>query len=203
MVLAHPGGDLLGGRRMDVTVVFTDIRGFTAFAEATAPERVVEAINEYFEIATRHLHDQGGYVDKFIGDAVLGVFGAPIARPDHAARALRASVAMQRELLAHDAQRNPLLARVGIGINSGVAVAGDLGSEVKRQYSVIGDCVNVASRLNALAVGGKIIISRSTREAAGEAVDVAALPPAKVKGKAEPIEVFEVTGLRASPGVAV
>lgn len=196
MVMADPGGNLLGGRRMDVTVVFTDIRGFTSFAEGTDPERVVVAINEYFEIATRHIHQQGGYVDKFIGDAVLGVFGAPIARPDHAARALRASVAMQRELLAQDAARNPLLGRVGIGVNSGVAVAGDLGSEVKRQYSVIGDCVNVASRLNALAAGGKIIISRSTREAAGEAVEVTALPPAKVKGKTEPIEVFEVTGLR-------
>ena len=202
MVLAHPGGDLLGGRRMEVTVVFTDIRGFTSFAEGTDPERVVEAINEYFEIATRHIHDQGGYVDKFIGDAVLGVFGAPIAQPDHAARALRAAVAMQRELLAQDAGRNPLLARVGIGINSGVAVAGDLGSEVKRQYSVIGDCVNVASRLNALAAGGKIVISRSTREAAGAGVEVAALPPAKVKGKAEPIEVFEVTGLEKSAGEA-
>ncbi|HEY6000062.1 MAG TPA: adenylate/guanylate cyclase domain-containing protein [bacterium] len=197
MVMAQSGGNLLGGRRMDVTVVFTDIRGFTAFAEATKPERVVEAINEYFEIATRHIHQQGGYVDKFIGDAVLGVFGAPIARPDHAVRALRAAVEMQRELLAQDAARNPLLARVGIGINSGVAVAGDLGSEVKRQYSVIGDCVNVASRLNALAAGGKTIISRSTREAAGEAVDVTALPPATVKGKSEPIEVFEVTGLRS------
>ncbi|HWR98783.1 MAG TPA: adenylate/guanylate cyclase domain-containing protein [Candidatus Methanoperedens sp.] len=202
MVMAQAGGNLLGGRRMDVTVVFTDIRGFTAFAEATDPERVVEAINEYFEIATRHIHQQGGYVDKFIGDAVLGVFGAPIARSDHAARALRASVAMQHELLAQDAARNPLLAKVGIGINSGVAVAGDLGSEVKRQYSVIGDCVNVASRLNALAAGGKTIISRSTREAVGEAVEVAALPPARVKGKTEPIEVFEVTGLRAAPGEA-
>ena len=76
---------------------------------------------------------------------------------------------MQRELLAQDAARNPLLAQVGIGVNSGVAVAGDLGSEVKRQYSVIGDCVNVASRINALAAGGKTIISRSTREAAGDA----------------------------------
>jgi adenylate cyclase len=119
MVMAHPTGDLLGGKRMEVTVVFTDIRGFIAYAEANAPERVVEAINEYFEIVTRHIQMRGGYVDKFIGDAVLGVFGVPLAQPDHALRALRASVAMQRELLAQDPARNPLLAKVGIGINSG------------------------------------------------------------------------------------
>jgi adenylate cyclase len=133
---------------------------------------------------------------------VLGVFGAPLARPDHALRAVRASVAMQRELLAQDAAKNPLLARVGIGINSGVAISGDLGSEVKRQYSVIGDCVNVASRLNALAAGGRIVISRSTLDAAGDAVEVTALPPATVKGKSEPIEVFHVTGVRESPAGA-
>jgi adenylate cyclase len=202
MVMALPAGDLLGGKRMEVTVVFTDIRGFTGYAEANDPERVVEAINEYFEIATRHIQKHGGYVDKFIGDAVLGVFGVPLAQPDHAVRALQAAVAMQRELLAQDAGRNPLLAKVGIGINSGVAVAGDLGSEVKRQYSVIGDCVNVASRINALAAGGKIIISRSTREAAGDLVEVTALPPAKVKGKTDPIEVFEVSGVREDPAAA-
>jgi adenylate cyclase len=196
MVMAHPTGDLLGGKRMEVTVVFTDIRGFTAYAEGNDPERVVVAINEYFEIATRHIQSRGGYVDKFIGDAVLGVFGVPLAQPDHALRAVQAAVAMQRELLAQDAARNPLLAKVGIGINSGVAVAGDLGSEVKRQYSVIGDCVNVASRINALAAGGKTIISRSTLDGAGDLVEVLALPPAKVKGKTEPIEIFEVSGVK-------
>ncbi len=196
MVMAHPDGVLLGGKRMEVTVVFTDIRGFTAYAETKDPEHVVDAINEYFEIATRHIQNHGGYVDKFIGDAVLGVFGAPLVQPDHALRAVRASVAMQRELLAQDAGRNPLLSQVGIGINSGVAVAGDLGSEVKRQYSVIGDCVNVASRVNALAGGGITIITRSTREAAGDLVEVVALPPARVKGKSEPIEIFEVSGVK-------
>lgn len=202
MVMAHPDGDLLGGKRMEVTVVFTDIRGFTAYSESRDPEQIVEAVNEYFEIASRHIHRRGGYVDKFIGDAVLGVFGVPLAQPDHALRALQASVAMQRELLAQDPARNPLLAKVGIGINSGVAVAGDLGSDVKRQYSVIGDCVNVASRLNAFAAGGKTIISRSTFEAAGNTLEVVALPPVKVKGKTEPIEIFEVSGLKEAPAAA-
>jgi len=202
MVMAHPTGDLLGGKRMEVTVVFTDIRGFIAYAETKDPEHIVAAINEYFEIATRHIQKRGGYVDKFIGDAVLGVFGVPLAQPDHALRAVQASVAMQRELLAQNPSRNPLLSRVGIGINTGVAVAGDLGSEVKRQYSVIGDCVNVASRLNAFAAGGKTIISRSTREAAGSLVEAVALSPVKVKGKTEPIEIFDVSGVKETPSPA-
>jgi adenylate cyclase len=200
MVMAHPEGDLLGGRCMQVTVVFTDIRGFTPYAEATTPERVVEAINEYFEIVTRHIQQRGGYVDKFIGDAVLGVFGAPLPQPDHALRAVQAAVRMQRELRAQDPGRNPLLARVGIGINTGEAVAGDLGSEIKRQYSVIGDCVNVAWHLGAGAAAGKIVVSRSTLEAAGETVvDATALPPATIKGKTEPIESFDVSGVRDAP----
>ena len=192
MLLAQPEEEFLKGKRMEVTIIFTDIRGFTSFAEANEPEQVVEAINEYFRIASHYIDEHGGYVDKFIGDAVLGVFGAPIARPDHAQRALRASFLMQHELLRLASEKNPLLGRIGIGVNTGVAVAGDLGSEVKKQYSVIGDCVNVASRLNSLAAGGKIIISRSTLQAAGEILEVTPLPPTKVKGKAEPLEIFEV-----------
>jgi adenylate cyclase len=202
MLMAHPEEGWLRGMRRDVTVVFTDIRGFTPFAEANEPERVVEAVNEYFSIATEQIDAHGGYIDKFIGDAVLGVFGAPIERGDHAERALRAAVAMQREFLRRGGEKNPLLVKVGIGVNSGVAVAGDLGSEVKKNYSVIGDCVNVASRINALAAGGTIIISRSTLAAVGDLVTVEPLPPTKVKGKAEPIEIFEVTGLKEPAGEA-
>ncbi len=199
MLMARPGEDWLRGTRAEVTVLFADVRGFTPYAEANEPERVVEAVNEYFRIASEHIDAEGGYVDKFIGDAVLGVFGAPIAREDHAARAVRAAVAMQRELLGRAGGGNPLLARVGIGVNSGVAVAGDLGSEVKRNYSVIGDCVNVASRLNAFAAGGQVVVSRSTLEAVGDLVDAVALEPVRVKGKSEPIDIFDVRGLRGEP----
>jgi adenylate cyclase len=199
MVLADPEGNLLAGGRREVTVLFADVRGFTAYVEATPPERVVEAINEYFEIATRHIRAHGGYVDKFIGDAVLGVFGAPLAQPDHARRAVAAADAMQRELLAAGADRNPLLARVGIAINSGVAVAGDLGSEAKRQYSVVGDCVNVAWHLVALAAPGRIVASRSTLDAAGGGVEATPLPPARFKGKSETVEVFEIARVHRGP----
>jgi len=176
------------------------VRGFTAYAESTEPERVVDDVNEYFRIATRHISAHGGYIDKFIGDAVLGVFGAPVARQDHARQALKAAVQMQRELCGPAAASNPLLARVGIGVNSGVAIAGDLGSEVKKNYSVIGDCVNVAARLNSVAAGGQIIISRSTYDAVADLVNASPLPPTKVKGKSEPLEIFEVQGLREETG---
>jgi adenylate cyclase len=195
MVMAQPEEEWLKGQRMSVTVLFTDIRGFTSYSENNEPEVVVENVNRYFEIATRHIQDQGGYIDKFIGDAVLGVFGAPVARPDHAARAVRAAVAMEREFHSRAGRRDPLLERVGIGINTGEAVAGDLGSEAKKEYSVIGDCVNLASRLNSLAEGGQIIISAATQEAAKHILNVKPLGPVKVKGKTEEVETFEVLDL--------
>src|SRR5262249_27227160 len=133
-------------------VLFTDIRGFTSFSENREPEQVVEALNQYFEICTRVILDYGGYVDKFIGDAVMGVFGVPVAVENHAERAVRASLHMQRELAeAAKKSGNDVLARVGVGINTGVLVAGNLGSQVKMEYTVIGDSVNTASRLNGLA----------------------------------------------------
>jgi adenylate cyclase len=195
MVMAQPEEEWLKGQRMSVTVLFTDIRGFTSYSENNEPEVVVENVNRYFEIATRHIQDQGGYIDKFIGDAVLGVFGAPVARPDHAARAVRAAVAMEREFHSRAGRNDPLLEKVGIGINTGEAVAGDLGSEAKKEYSVIGDCVNLASRLNSLAEGGQIIISGATHEAAKHILNVKSLGPVMVKGKAEEIETFEVLDL--------
>jgi len=199
MIMAHPEEDWLKGRRMSVSLLFTDIRGFTAFSENNEPEEVVEAVNRYFEIATRHIIANGGYVDKFIGDAVLGVFGAPVARLDHAQRAVLAAVAMQKEFREKAKVGNPLLDRVGIGINSGEAVAGDLGSDVKREYSVIGDCVNIASRLNSLAAAGQIIISGSTRSKAEEAIISRPMGSVMVKGKALGIETFEVLGTKETP----
>lgn len=195
MVLAQPEEEWLRGRRMNVSVLFTDIRGFTSFSENNEPERIVESVNSYFEIATRHIQEHGGYIDKFIGDAVLGVFGAPVARPDHALRSVRAAVAMQREFRHRSGGEERLLDRVGISINTGEVVAGDLGSEVKREYSVIGDTVNLASRLNALAGPGQIIISGNTYKAAKSDLNVKALGSVRVKGKAEEIETFEVLDL--------
>ena len=152
--------------------------------ETRDPEKIVGDLNEYFSIATELILANGGYVDKFIGDAVLGVFGVPIFHEDHAERAVKAAVAMQKELLKRAADnKNPLLSRIGIGINSGVVVSGNLGSQVKMEYTVIGDSVNVASRLNSLAGSGEIIISKNIYELTKNMISVKPLPTAKNKGQ--------------------
>jgi adenylate cyclase len=199
MILSHPEESWLKGTRNEATILFTDVRGFTPYSEAKKPEEVVEDLNEYFWIATECILKYGGYVDKFIGDAVLGVFGVPIAQADHAERAVKATVEMQRALQERAGQSNNiLLSRVGIGINSGVVVSGTLGSQVKMEYTVIGDSVNTASRLNGLAGPGEIIISKSVYELTKHLVSTKALPPQPIKGKSEMVEVFQVLGLKES-----
>ncbi|MEK6672265.1 MAG: adenylate/guanylate cyclase domain-containing protein [Nitrospirota bacterium] len=195
MILANPEESWLKGSRSEATVLFTDVRGFTSYSETREPEEVIEALNEYFGIVTGHILEYGGYVDKFIGDAALAVFCVPIHHPDHAERALKAAIAMQKDLQGSDMKKNWLLSRIGIGINSGVVVSGNLGSQIKMEYTVIGDSVNVASRINGLAGPGDIIISKSTYLLTKDLVSVNALPPQKVKGKSEPVEIFQVTGL--------
>jgi len=197
MILAHPEDSWLKGTRNEATVLFTDVRKFTAYLENKKPEEVVEDLNEYFAIATQCILEHGGYIDKFIGDAVLGVFGVPIAHRDHAERAVRATVAMQKEFKERAKQnKNWILANVGIGINSGVVVAGTLGSQVKMEYTIIGDSVNIASRLNRLAGSGEIIISKSVYELTKDLVSVEPLPLQSIKGKSESVETFKVLDLK-------
>ncbi|MBN2255582.1 MAG: HAMP domain-containing protein [Deltaproteobacteria bacterium] len=197
MIMADPSKTWLKGTRNEASILFTDIRGFTSYSESREPEKIVESLNEYFAIATKSILDNGGYVDKFIGDAVLGVFGVPLPQADHAERAVRAAVEMQRTLHEAGNNGNELVSQVGIGINSGVVVSGNLGSQVKMEYSIIGDSVNVASRLNSLAGSGEVIISKSVYELTSDIVTVEALPPQKVKGKSQLIECFRVTSIRS------
>lgn len=197
MIMKDPDNAWLKGTRSSVTVMFTDVRGFTSFSEKREPEAVVEALNEYFDVATRKIHEFGGYVDKFIGDAVMGVFGVPIATKKHAEQAVRAALAIQEELFATaDRTGNGMLKQVGIGINSGFVVSGNIGSQDKLEYTVIGDTVNVASRLNGLAMSGETVISRPVLDAAPNLVNVEKMPPQSVKGKAKKLEVFKVLDIR-------
>ncbi len=199
MILANPESSWLKGTRNTASVMFTDIRGFTAYSETRQPEEVVEALNEYFEIATRVIIEHGGYVDKFIGDAVMGIFGVPVATENHAEQCVRAAMVMQKEFLAANKRGgNPVLPRVGIGINTGPLVAGNLGSQAKMEYTVIGDAVNTASRLNGLAAGGEVIISKSTLEPIQHLVKVQEREPQKVKGKAEPVQTYKVLEIKES-----
>ncbi|OGP58926.1 MAG: hypothetical protein A2V65_01470 [Deltaproteobacteria bacterium RBG_13_49_15] len=195
IILANPENSWLKGIHMEATILFTDVRHFTSFSEKREPEEVVECLNEYFRIVTRHILNHGGYVDKFIGDAVMGVFCIPIFHEDHAERAVRAAIDLQQELRAAGDQKNPILSQIGVGINSGILVAGNLGSDTKIEYTVIGDSVNIASRLTGLAGAGEIIISKDTFQLVKKSVSAKELPSQKVKGKALPIEVYQVLGL--------
>lgn len=196
MILADPESAWLKGRKNEATIVFTDIRGFTSYSEANEPEIIVERLNEYFEIATRSIQDYGGYVDKFIGDAVLGVFGVPIYHQDHVERAVRAAMDMQEKFHQEKENGKEILQSVGIGINTGIVVSGNIGSANKMEYTVIGDSVNVASRLNGLAKSGEIIISKSVCDHLGDLIDVQALSLQYIKGKSEPVDTFKVLSIK-------
>ena len=203
MIMANPERTWLKGHRNDATILFADIRGFTHYSDEKEPEKVVEQLNEYFEIATKTIIGHGGYVDKFIGDAVLGVFGVPVYRKDHVERAVRAAVYLQKEVNKANKTDDKLFGSIGIGIDSGIVVAGNIGSQVKMEYTVIGDSVNVASRLNGLAGPGEIIISNTVYKQLGDIIAVEALPPRRIKGKPEPVEIFKVLSIKERGNVYI
>lgn len=189
-----------GGRlssKQVATVLFSDIRGFTSISERMEPEEVVAFLNDYLQRMVAIVFDEGGIVDKFIGDAVMAVFGAPIERPDDAARAVRAGQRMLEELdkfNAEQAKRGGVHIRIGIGIHTGRLIAGNIGSDRKMEYTVIGDTVNIASRVQDLTkeFGVELIITQGCYEATGKNVPVRQLPPVHVKGKELALIVFEV-----------
>lgn len=197
LILRNPESIWLKGRKSEATVLFADIRGFTAYTEMHAPEVLVEDLNHYFDIATATILKHGGYVDKFIGDAVLAVFGVPVYDEDHFLRCVRAAVEMQNALrTASERGGNPLLSRVGISIKSGVVVAGSIGSQAKMEYTVIGDTVNIAAHINGLAGGGEIVVGRSMMDAHGDILEGEPLAPQKIKGRSGLVDVYRLTGLR-------
>lgn len=193
LILADPESVWLKGMRSNATIMFADVRGFTKYSESHEPEVVVEQLNQFFDIAAKYIAENDGYIDKFIGDEVLAVFGGlPDSKGDHAANAVRAAWAMQEALAEKASDKNPVLGRVGASINTGTVVSGNIGSDVRMEYTVIGDSVNVASRLNALAGPGKIVLSESTFAAVRGFVAARELQPQMVKGKAKPLQPYEV-----------
>lgn len=194
---ADPSLAALGGTRREMTVLFSDIRGFTAASENASPESVVAQLNEYFTVMVRVLHAHQGTLDKFVGDMVMGLFGAPVADPLHAEHAVAAARAMVRELSALNrrwaSEGRPAL-DIGIGINSGEMIAGNIGSAAIMSYTVIGDAVNLASRLESLNKDfhTRIIISDATRQQLARTDDVAPLGEVTVKGRTQAVQIFEV-----------
>ena len=195
MIIADPEKMWLKGHKNDATILFADIRDFTAYAESREPERVVEMLNTYFDIATRAILDYGGYVDKFIGDGVLGVFGVPVYRNDHVERTVRAALDLMEQLRSRNARGNPLLSSVGIGIHTGPVVSGNIGSPAKMEYTVIGDTVNLASRLSSLARPGEVLVTDAVVSALRSLLRVESAGNRAIKGKTAPVETFRVLSI--------
>ncbi|MBD2161364.1 GAF domain-containing protein [Limnothrix sp. FACHB-1083] len=199
------GADMLTGERKDVTILFCDIRGYTSLAEALDATEVVALLNQYFETMVEAIFDRKGTLDKFIGDALMAVFGAPLPlEEDHAWLAVLTALDMRdrlkvfnRALVATD--RPPL--RVGIGISSGEVIVGNIGSRRRMDYTAIGDAVNVSSRLEGLTkeYGCDIILSEATYERCADRLWVRELDRVRVKGRTKPIRIFELIGDRARP----
>jgi adenylate cyclase len=196
-ILADPSRLELGGERRELTVLFSDIRGFTQLSEDLEPEQVIGFLNAYLTPMTEVVWTEGGMLDKYIGDAVMAVFGAPLAHQDHAARACRSAVAMQRRLgeLNDGWAKNglPRIA-VGIGLNTGPMSVGNMGSVRRKNYTVIGDAVNLGSRLEALtkSYDVDILVGERTRALAGDGFQFRELDLVRVRGKDRPERVYEL-----------
>jgi adenylate cyclase len=186
------------GTRRDVTMLFADIRGFTSMSERHSPEEMVRTLNSYFEVMVDVLFRNGGTLDKYVGDEIIGLFGAPVARPDSAVLAVRCALEMHRALEEFNRMRvasgsEPI--HIGIGVNTGPVIAGAIGSTRTLQYTVIGDAVNVASRLCNAAGAGEVLISQFTHDIVRGEVAVEEREPIQVKGKSRPIQIFRAVGI--------
>jgi adenylate cyclase len=176
----------------------SDLRGYTRFAEHGDPAWVMEILNGYLARMTDIVIAHGGTVNEFIGDAIFAIFGAPLAHGDHAERAAGAALAMQRamaEVNAEHARRGFPHFEMGIGLNTGEAVVGNIGSEQRAKYAVVGSAVNTAARVESATVGGQVFVSAATREALGDLAEAAGPIPVELKGLSEPLLLYELRAL--------
>jgi len=187
----------LGGERANITTLFADVRGFTSFSEKLSPEHLVSVLNQYLAAAADAVLVQEGTLDKFMGDAVMAIFNAPIQQSDHTLRAVRTAIGI-RDAIKHLHAALPPESHLsyGVGIHYGDAVLGLVGTEKKFDYTAIGDSVNTAKRIQENANAGEILISKEAYENVKDKVEVRQVAPLNAKGKSHPIEVFEVLNLR-------
>lgn len=188
----------LGGKSQEVTVLFSDIRGYTALSEKLTADQMIALLNEYFQEMTAEIFRCEGSLDKFIGDALLAVFGSPFRGPDDPDRAIQCALAMQEKLKSMNAEwakRGQPAIQMGIGINTGVAALGMVGSEQRMEFTVIGDVVNTASRLCSAAAPGQILVAKQTIGKAQPVFRTKDLEALKLKGKEKAFEVCEVNGM--------
>lgn len=179
------------GRSQEITLLFSDIRGFTTLSERNRPEEIVSLLNRYFDQQVEAIFDSGGTLDKFIGDALMAFWGAPVELPDHAVRAVSAALRMS-EQIEEFKKTLDFPFEIGIGVHTGEAVVGFIGSRQRLDYTAIGDAVNLASRIEGKTAGvARVLVSEATRNACGEAFNFIDHGVVQVKGRTEPVRVFE------------
>ncbi len=197
-LLAGPEATRPGGERRRVTIMMADLRGFSTMSERLAPERVLDVLNVHLGAMTDVIGTYGGTIDEVLGDGILVLFGAPVERADHARRAVACAVAMQQAMAGVNEQVEALglpPLQMGIGVNTGEVVVGNIGSEKRMKYGVVGSPVNLTGRIESATVGGQILISAATLAEAGDDVEVRRTMELAAKGFSAPIPLFDVAGI--------
>lgn len=198
-LLESPDGLELGGKSLEVTVVFSDLRGFSAISEAYSPEAVVGMLNDYLKVMTEVIFKYQGTINEFMGDGILILFGAPTMREDDADRAIACCIEMQqamKKVNGINREKGLPELEMGLGLNTGRVVAGNVGSDMRVKYSVVGSNVNLASRVESFTVGGQILVTRSTLEAMKSEAVVRNHFSVSFKGIREPVDLYEISGIR-------
>jgi len=206
-ILADPSRLSLGGEKRELTVFFSDIEKFSSFSERLDPAALTSLLNDYLTDMSAIITEEGGYLDKYIGDAIVAFWNAPVSQPDHAARACRAAVRCQRKLAERRAEferRTGVVLRARIGLNTGEATVGNMGSRARFNYTVLGDAANLASRLEGAnkAFGTYAMVSEATWRSAGGVFAGRELARLKVVGRQTPVRVYELTGLPGDAALA-
>jgi adenylate cyclase len=203
-LLENPDAAKMGGDRKEVSVLFSDMRSYTTLTENLKAEEVVEMLNDYFEQMVDAVFQYKGTLDKYIGDAIMAVFGSPLPLGDHEWMAVQTALDMRHRLIHFNlrrvAKQQPPI-RIGIGINSDIVISGNIGSSKRMEFTAIGDGVNLSSRLESASkqYGTDIIISESTYRPCADRVWVRELDYIKVKGKDKPVKIYELLGLQSDP----
>jgi class 3 adenylate cyclase len=198
-LLESPEGSELAGTEREVTIVFADIRSFTRLSEGMKARDVVSLLNEIFQLVSDHLLAREGTIDKFIGDSVMAYFGAPVPNPDHAVDAVSAAIDIERAVAARNQRlgEGGQRVEVGIGIHTGVVVVGTIGSDLRTDFTAVGDAVNVAHRLEKLARPGEILVSEAVQRRVRGTVELRFEGERQLSGRKEPVHVYSVD--RSSP----
>jgi adenylate cyclase len=194
-LLEKPEGLKLGGDLREVTILMSDIRAFSTICERLPPDQVMKMLNNYLGTMSEIIMDHQGTIDEFIGDAILAIFGAPTSRPDDAERAVRCALDMQQAM--NDLNRDNREAglpeiSMGIGINTGAVIAGNIGSEKRSKYGVVGHQVNLTARIESQTAGGEVLISETTRDKLNQAFTIGEQKQVRVKGINEPVSIYQV-----------